>query len=787
MGERRELVAFCALLAICLTAFFHETLIGGKVLSSADVLFVSASFRGPEVTDYEPANRLLVDPVLQFQPWLEFNRRMIRSGRLPLWNGHAGCGAPHLANGQSAVFDPFHLLAYVGPTPGACSWIAAGRLWVAGLGMFLLARSWGLGFWGRWFSGFVYPFCGFLVVWLLFPVTAVAIWMPWLFLATDGVYRSGGARAAGGLAVVVALIILGGHIQTSAHVLLSGGLYGLARGWRQRGGALGARRFITWTLGTCLGLTLAAVQILPLGFYLAKSSVWGQRQRARPDWWVMARPRVLDAVCTAVPYAFGSQRRGHPNLARALGVHNLNESAGGFAGLATLIWLAPLAVLARGRSPNVRFLTGTVVFGAMGAFGWPPVDNLLRCVPVLDVTDHRRLTLWVAFGLTLLGGIGLDQLAQSQRLWRAWIVLWLGSALALLFAASAIGHFEPELRERSMAHYRLAAASTPGADPSAYHDRAARQVQQLVYFLPRYYAVVAAELLALAALACSVTREGQSRVWMRPALFGITLVEVFAIGYGLNPAIDPESHRFEPLVIAKFRAALAPPTRALGLGEELPPNVLMRFGLSDVRNYDSVELARSLAWFAPLYGESAGPSLSSRSEITWEGVVRARERLLESSVGAIVAAVPPPAGVFECVERVGRVWIAWTRGKPWADSDSPETRLGVIRDHGSARIKINSQVPDRLVIRETWDPGWSALLDGKPISLQAEYSVFLGVSIPPGGHELVLKYDPIEVRIGLAVSGSSLVLLILVLTGIRLFWIPGITKGGGLDGSEPPG
>ena len=56
------------------------------------------------------------------------------------------------------------------------------------------------------------------------------------------------------------------------------------------------------------------------------------------------RPRLLDAVCTAAPYVYGSQRRGHPNLARALGVHNLNESAGGYAGLATLIWLAPLAV-----------------------------------------------------------------------------------------------------------------------------------------------------------------------------------------------------------------------------------------------------------------------------------------------------------------------------------------------------------------------------------------------------------------------------------------------------------
>ena len=69
----------------------------------------------------------------------------------------AGCGAPHLANGQSAVFDPFGLIAIAGDLPGAWAWVSAARLWFAGLGMYLLARSWGLGAWGRWFLGAVVP------------------------------------------------------------------------------------------------------------------------------------------------------------------------------------------------------------------------------------------------------------------------------------------------------------------------------------------------------------------------------------------------------------------------------------------------------------------------------------------------------------------------------------------------------------------------------------------------------------------------------------------------------
>ena len=229
MGSRRETLGFGLVLAICLAGFFHDTLLGDRILSPADVLLVEASFRDQAAGEYEPFNRLLMDPVLQFQPWLEFNRSMLRQGRLPLWNPYAGCGAPHLANGQSAVFDPFHLLAYVGTVPRALGWMAAGRLWVAGLGMFLLARRWGAGGWGRWFAGLVYPFCGFLIVWLLYPVTPVAIWLPWLLLTSDRVIHDPRARRAGELAIVVGLILVGGHVQTGAHVLLAGGLFAL---WR---------------------------------------------------------------------------------------------------------------------------------------------------------------------------------------------------------------------------------------------------------------------------------------------------------------------------------------------------------------------------------------------------------------------------------------------------------------------------------------------------------------------------------------------------------------------------
>ncbi|MGE3822278.1 MAG: hypothetical protein AB7I30_22935, partial [Isosphaeraceae bacterium] len=70
MAPRRELAVFGVVLAGLILGPLRESLVGGKVLSPADVLLVSASFRDVPGASDEPLNRLLIDPVLQFQPWI---------------------------------------------------------------------------------------------------------------------------------------------------------------------------------------------------------------------------------------------------------------------------------------------------------------------------------------------------------------------------------------------------------------------------------------------------------------------------------------------------------------------------------------------------------------------------------------------------------------------------------------------------------------------------------------------------------------------------------------------
>ena len=216
------------------------------------------------------------------------------------------------------------------------------------------------------------------------------------------------------------------------------------------------------------------------------------------------------------------------------------------------------------------------------------------------------------------------------------------------------------LRDRAARHYRASAGLVRGSTPAVLRPRAEHQVETAPGFIPRYYGLAACELLLLAGLAWA-GRRGILPVaaGLLCPLLCLTLAEMAGFGLGLNPAIEPGIQQFEPPVIALLRAGLKPGQRALGIGQELPPNVLMRFGLDDPRNYDSVELAsQSEMAGASLRARPRGPYQPPRDHLggraSRAGAARASHASRPSS-----GQRPPPRTSSRSVERAGDVWIAW--------------------------------------------------------------------------------------------------------------------------------
>jgi uncharacterized membrane protein YfhO len=57
-----------------------------------------------------------------------------------------------------------------------------------------------------------------------------------------------------------------------------------------------------------------------------------------------------------------------------------------------------------------------------------------------------------------------------------------------------------------------------------------------------------------------------------------------------------------------------------------------------------------------------------------------------------------------------------------------------------------------VIVREVFDSGWQAEVDGAPVAVTADRGAFLAVPVAAGTHSLVVRYDPAEVRIAAAIA-----------------------------------
>lgn len=84
---------------------------------------------------------------------------------------------------------------------------------------------------------------------------------------------------------------------------------------------------------------------------------------------------------------------------------------------------------------------------------------------------------------------------------------------------------------------------------------------------------------------------------------------------------------------------------------------------------------------------------------------------------------------------------------------------GATHQGGRVRATVRSTGGALVVVREAAQPGWVATIDGRPTEVLTANHLFLGVPVPPGRHEVVLRYVPPGLRAGLGLSASALLAL----------------------------
>lgn len=272
---------------------------------------------------------------------------------------------------------------------------------------------------------------------------------------------------------------------------------------------------------------------------------------------------------------------------------------------------------------------------------------------------------------------------------------------------------------------------------------------------------------------------------------------VAVIGSGLwargldQGTVAPEVHDPAPAPWTQALVALTGEGRVAGLGWALQPNTGALVGLKDLRGYDLPvpasweRLARRLdpRLARPWYPIDQATE-STLNQLRFAGV---RYLLSEQPVGRLKAVDvgTAPVGVYALAPDATRAWLTTvTSEAPSADAALDmvsRDRLarqrppveGLTAMRGTPGItplvlthdqpwlvgmKVDVQEPTLLVLADTWDPHWAALVDGEWHDVLRVGGYYRGVVVPAGTQRVEFQYRcwPWEAGLHLARLGLLL-------------------------------
>ncbi len=747
---------------VCL--LFGGALFGGKVLLPLDDLRGSVPFRQLPAAAV-PGNPLQGDLIELVVPSLAAARRRLAAGRWPLWNARVGAGMPLLADPQAQALAPLALAALPLPPLRGAAVMAALRVYLALVFTYLLLRRQGLAVGPALAGALAFGLCGFVVLWVGWPLASAAALLPAVLYALVRVAApEAGGRDALLLAGSLAALLLAGHPETILYACLLAGAFACEALWRC---PPGLRRRLLGRYGAAAAVAagLAAPALLPAVDYLPQTLRAERLAHPAPA----ARTQSLASAsgegagaggdcCSGGQVAAGGglamrwlpivapNAYGNSRYFGYWGLRNTNEDAAGFAG--TVMLLAALAAALPGAGRR-RWLPGEAVATAavplcllLLADPAPVHRMLLAAAPAL--AGSGRCLMVVAFCVAYLGACGLERHRRGEL-----------DRLSVLVAAAALA---------GVLAWGYLAHPAPG-DPA--------RLAVLRFGWLRWQArFLAGATLLLALPAGLIARRRGWRGLVAAGLAAAVAAELLLAHAPANPAMPLRLALPPPPLAVLTDLAASSGERIAALGRALPPNLASLFELDDARVYNPMAPAPYLGLLAPItagwWGEL--PQLGSPGDPLYR---RLGVRYLLTAPGIRLPApwqlvFARPAGwIYRQPEVAPRLYLT---AAATADArDAGEWRQGGLdlrhRDEQeiAARVRPRDQAAT-LVTSVYQDGGWRLLIDRRAAPAPAAGRL-LSAPLPPGAHRLDLLYRPRGFVAGLLIAALA------IAAGIAL-WVP---------------
>lgn len=791
---RPELWPLAALLALLLVIFGRLLVQPAGLLVDADRPSLDEHVR-PE--DRVPGNDLTR---LYLPHHLRVGSAVRQTGRIPGWDPAGFGGRPLVGNPQAGLWYPPVWLTWRSGTPAVLGWLTVAHLAWAGVGMLVLARSLGLGRFAAFVAAAAFAGSPYLLGHVAeghLPHVWGAAWYPWGFWAMSRWQRVG-RRAWPLLPPILAAGLLTGHPQEGFYLVLALSVWVATDAvlrWRRGERSLALTRLGAWGLAV----------ILTLGFTAPE---WGPATLLR-DW-----------LHQGTELSLGQASRYHVrflNLFQFLSPRALGGPAGYFgrdnlwepqlaAGLGVLI-LAVLAWQDRVRSAWVRGCFALVVVGLLFACGRRLGLFAVFYEVVPGVGRFRvpsRSLFLVSLGVALLAAMGLEALTRIDR---SALVRFAGRYRRVAFVvAAAVGIGACVAWAIGLAPD---SSTTAGAATAQVHETADDLARALLACRtlaanPVFWGA----LLGAGGLLARGLRPGASSRRLAVGLGLLAVAELGLEGFLSVHVASPD--RFlgtDPIAAAIRRDEPEGSWRIRARDAFYPDLAAVTHGLEKTNLNDYFQLQHAADLYERLYPLFDPPA----------GLVRRRELLVSSprvrravldrmGVAFLVSDVPLAEVDAQGIELAGRG--RW-RGRDYLLYRNPTALprayvvprarvapegLGMValfpetpareavlmavdpldglegprqafRPASYARpdpdrvvVEVRTQEPGLLVVADTWTPGWSARVDGRPAEVLRGNRAQRVVALPtPGLHRIEMEYTPPGLRSALALTACTAV------------------------------
>lgn len=772
--KHRDLLWLLLYLVSSLVILFAPVFFQGKVIVPGDLPYTNRFWAvEPDAGRFvPPQNYLLSDQIYQFFVWHSLVSQALQADQgLPLWNPYVFTGQPLVANMQSALFYPPNLLL---------NWLSPGtvasirvifNLLLAALFTFLFARALQISIKGSILAAMAFTLSGPLTVWLGHPHSNVLVTLPLLMWAVEKLIQRPNYGGIGALAIGVGLAFLGGHPETTFHVLAFVSMYIALRliflrpTLKTGGACIGAVGF-----GVLLGAAVSAIQLFPFVDFLLQSGTLVDRGHAAGirSWFYTAEwlPNLVSGVTAIFPNFFGNPVTYNYNWPFST-FQNYNEQTIYF-GLIPLTMMVGL-LLSRPRKPEIWIVLGLALFSLAVAWRLPGFEAVNH-LPVFSISLNKRLKMVFVFFAAVSGGLGYDAFWGYLKSKQGNVGIVYGVAtvvgitLAIVLGVTAIKY--------------LYAPSSGFLSHLCFNIFSLRQIRTMIPLLPAIGLALVYVLFRRAkSLPVSALEQG---------LIALTVIELVVLAWQYNPMML-EADILPPTPMVEWlQVQDDEPFRLVSVNDVFWPNYPGIFGLESVDGYD-VPVYR---WYSDLYTAQGGSVpyrqrwqadwplidfLNVRFVLTTEEMPPERFRLIEENaffrVYENLTAMPRAFMVYDVQMVSDQAWLdaVLTNHKALdtvafltemlpdyvasAMGYAPEAHVKYVRrSENEVTVEVSTDQAGLLISSDLYSKDWQATLDGRATKIYRANYAFRAVSVPAGNHTIQFVYRPLWFRLGRVVT-----------------------------------